>query len=648
MQRSLLYACLWLSTLALGNAFLWGQDPTPKAPASGATASFSDHVLPVLKAYCITCHGGKKPKGDLAFDVLADEAAALKQKDLWQRVSANIRSGDMPPSGRKKPSPEQVEKLTRWIDIAVSGVDCTKQRDPGRVTIRRLNKAEYRNTIRDLMGVDFKPTEEFPSDDVGYGFDNIGDVLTLSPLLMERYMAAAEQIVELAFADPDTRSRLVFKPQFDPKGPKGKLKKSDIIRMNVEKFAKRAYRRPVSEDEIARISRFVELAETNSQTTLDGFKLAYQAVLVSPYFLFRVEEDFDRRRKFDEPRPAIRPISDYALASRLSYFLWSSMPDAELFALADAKTLREKGVLEMQVKRMLRDPKARALTDNFAGQWLQLRSVHAATPDPKLFPTFNEKLRDAMIRETELFFETVIKEDRSILDFLDADFTFVNETLAKHYKIPNIKGDTFQRVALTGEQRGGILTHASILTITSNPTRTSLVKRGKWILENILNTPPPPPIPDAGELPEDGAELKGTLRQRMEMHRSKPICASCHQRMDPLGFALENYDPIGAWRTKDGKFPIDSTGTLPNGRTFNGSKELRQLLKGTKELEFRRCLAEKMLTYALGRGLESYDKCAVDDICKAVAANDNRFSSLVVAIVRSDPFQLRKGRGATK
>jgi hypothetical protein len=295
---------------------------------------------------------------------------------------------------------------------------------------------------------------------------------------------------------------------------------------------------------------------------------------------------------------------------------------------------------------MLADPKAEALTKNFAGQWLQIRNLQSMTPDPGTFPGFDEELRAAMLKETELFFDAIVKEDRSILDFIDSDFTFVNERLARHYGIPGVKGNSFRRVQLTGE-RGGLLTQASILTVTSNPTRTSPVKRGKWILDNILNTPPPPPPPDVPELEEQKGEIKGSLRQRMEQHRAKAICASCHQRMDPLGFGFENFDGIGAWRTREGKFAIEPSGTLPSGQTFKGPKELRVVLK-QKEEEFRRCLAEKMLTYALGRGLEYYDKCAVNDIAEAVKRNDYRFSSLVLAIVKSDPFQKRKALGGAK
>jgi Protein of unknown function (DUF1588)/Protein of unknown function (DUF1592)/Protein of unknown function (DUF1585) len=318
------------------------------------------------------------------------------------------------------------------------------------------------------------------------------------------------------------------------------------------------------------------------------------------------------------------------------------MPDEELFRLARKNSLRQE--LVPQVRRMLADPKAKALTDNFAGQWLQLRSLPTLTPNTAQFPSFNDKLRSAMQKESELFFECIVRDDRSILDFIDADFTFVNERLAKHYGITGVKGEEFHRVTLTNGQRGGILTQASVLTITSNPTRTSPVKRGKWILENILGTPPPAPPPDVPELAEDKeVVLKGSLRQRMEQHRANPACAVCHQQMDALGFAFENFDAVGAFRTKDGKFDIDPAGEMPGGQKFAGPAELKQILKSKSDL-FGRCLAEKMLTYALGRGLEYYDRCAVDEIVGKLQRADHKFSALVIAIVQSDPFQMRRGR----
>jgi hypothetical protein len=626
LRPYLLLGSSLVAAFAITRAALRADEPPAQGAKGPAKFAYTRDIAPILAKYCTNCHGGKRVRGGVSLERIKTDEDARKEPKLWEAVAQNLRSGDMPPAGRPKPSAAEADKLLLWIETQTSQVDCTQVRDPGRVTLRRLNRAEYKNTIRDLVGIDFKPADDFPADDVGYGFDNIGDVLTLSPLLMEKYLAAAEKIAELAFKDPKARANILIK--------RPGVKRQDYARTVIERFTRRAYRRPVNQDEVNRLLRFVDLAISNGDSPERGLQLAVQAALVSPHFLFRVE---------GTPRGRLMafPITEYELASRLSYFLWSSMPDGELFHLAGKKTLRDN--LESQVRRMLEDPRARALTENFAGQWLQLRNLRTMTPDPGTYPAFDEKLRDAMAKETELFFEAIVKEDRSILDFLDADFTFVNERLARHYGLPGVKGEEFRRVSLAAVERRGVLTHASILTVTSNPTRTSPVKRGKWILDNILNTPPPPPPPDVPELDEQKGELKGSLRQRMEMHRAKPICASCHQRMDPLGFGFENFDGIGAWRTREGKFPIDPSGVLPNGQAFKGPKELVAILK-TKEGEFRRCLAEKMLTYALGRGLESYDRCAVDDICAEAARNGSRFSSLVLAVVKSEPFQKRKGR----
>ena len=410
----------------------------------------------------------------------------------------------------------------------------------------------------------------------------------------------------------------------------------------LDRLARRAFRRPVTKEEVAKLVKFVEMVLKDGESFEKGIELATTAVLCSPHFLFRIELDPDP----NDPN-RIRTLNDHELAARLSYFLWSSMPDYELSALADKGHLRNPAMLEQQVKSMLSHPKSSALVRNFAGQWLQLRSLDRITPDPSLFPEFDQELRYAMLRETELFFDTIIREDRSVLEFLDGKFTFVNERLAQHYgmNVDGLSGDEFRRVQTDGVQRSGILTQASILTISSNPTRTSPVLRGKYVLEEILGTPPPPAPPDVPELPPAG-ELSGTLRERMEQHRVNPTCSSCHQRMDPIGFGLENYDAIGRWRThedKEGKLKLDVSGTLPTGETFKSPAELKAIIKQKKEL-FVRCLAEKMLTYALGRGLEYYDKCTVDDIVKEMKANDYKFSSLILAIVKSDPFQKRRGR----
>jgi hypothetical protein len=334
------------------------------------------------------------------------------------------------------------------------------------------------------------------------------------------------------------------------------------------------------------------------------------------------------------------PVNEFELASRLSYFLWSSMPDDELVNLAAAGRLRDE--LKPQVARMLKDARSAAFVQNFAGQWLTLRKLAAVSPDPQTFPQFDPELRAAMVRETELFFDAVVREDRSIFDLLDADFSFMNERLAKHYGIEGVNGAEFQRVKLPAN-RGGVLTQASILTLTSNPTRTSPVKRGKWVLEQVLNTPPPLPPPDVPQL-DEAKQLTGSLRERMEQHRANAICASCHQRMDPLGFAFENYDAIGRWREKDGDYPIDASGVLPDGQMFQGPTELKAILRGKKDL-IRRCLAEKILTYALGRGLEHYDYCAVDQIVETLEANGDKFSTLLVEAINSRPFQMRTATG---
>ena len=365
-------------------------------------------------------------------------------------------------------------------------------------------------------------------------------------------------------------------------------------------------------------------------------------MLVSPHFLFRIERD-------QEPNnpEAVHPIGQFELATRLSYFLWSSMPDDELFKLAEKNQLRNPGVLEAQVRRMLKDPKSSALVENFAGQWLMLRSLATVTPDKNTFRNFDQSLKNAMVRETELYFDYVMREDRSIMEFLDSDYTFVNDRLARHYGIPGSFEGKFKKVTLTDHSRGGILTHASILTVTSNPTRTSPVKRGKWILENILGTPPPPPPPDVPNLDTESKTLTGSLRQRMEKHRENPNCAVCHAKLDPLGFGLENFDAIGVLRQFDGKFKIDPTGELPDGSKFNGPAELRKILIAKGDL-FRKNLSEKMLTYALGRGLEYYDRCAVDDIVTALKKGQDRFATMMLAVVQSDPFQKRRGNSPAK
>ena len=405
----------------------------------------------------------------------------------------------------------------------------------------------------------------------------------------------------------------------------------------LSRFLRRAFRRPVEPAELDRSVQLVQQALAAGDSWEAAIQFAMQAALCSPKFLFRVELD-------DHPdSDEISNLNDFHLASRLSYFLWSSMPDDTLLDLAERNQLTKN--LEAQVQRMLADPRSAALVDGFAMQWLQVKRIDFISPDGQLFPTFNDKLREAMLRETELFVQSIFRDDRSILELVDADYTFLNETLARHYGIvePRVKGDQFQRVTLTDRTRGGLLTQGSVLTVTSNPTRTSPVKRGRWILEQVLGAPPPPPPPNVPELPEEPADVSAaSLRQRMEIHRRNPACANCHTKMDAIGFALENFNAVGAFRTKDGEFEIDASGEFADGTTFSGPAELKAMVLQRKE-EFVRCFVEKLLTYALGRGLEYYDRPTVDKIVASLPAEQYRFSAVVNQIVNCDAFRQRRG-----
>lgn len=737
--------------------------------------NYAKTVAPLLNQYCFDCHGNGKQKGDLALDQWKSEADAVADRKTWQRVKEMIQGHEMPPKKKAQPTETERDAIVAWVESTVLKTDCNNP-DPGRVTIRRLNRSEYNNTIRDLLGVDFQPADDFPVDDSGYGFDNIGDALSLPPMLVEKYLAAAEKIVDAALGRVKSRTQrfavdelevgynakrrgdgwvtlnsieeddvavvqtlpvpgeyimrvrayarqdstnamtLTFMVDGTPISnvavetnrtapriyqakvnlPAGKHRARAVVRRNkdglteakalewksgreqrgavsvewvelegpltvsvpetrrrlipreprsgqelrearetIGNFTRRAFRRPVSKQEVERLAALAEQRWKRGGNFEDGIALALQAAVVSPHFLYRGE----LQPEPDNPK-SVHPVNEHALASRLSYFLWSTMPDDELMAQAERRVLRKN--IEVQVRRMLKDPKSRALVDNFAGQWLQLRNVATMTPDAKTFAHFDEPLRKAMRRETELFFESIMRDDRSVLDFLTADYTFANERLAKHYGLEGIEGSEFQRVSLEATPRRGVLTHGSILALTSNPTRTSPVKRGKWVLDNLLNAPPPPPPPEVPELKE-GKELTGTLRERMEQHRADALCASCHARMDPIGFALENFDGIGAWREKDAGEKIDAAGELLTGEKFSNHSELLAILAKQKKEQFVRALADKMLTYALGRGLEYYDKCALDEITTRLAARDYKFSELVMGIVKSTPFQKRRG-----
>ncbi len=728
-------------------------------------AAFHAAVDPVFKNVCVGCHNPQVSSGGMNIQVFLDSQSLTKNRDGWEIILQKLRAGEMPPKGIPKPPAEKMDALTGYVQSRLDDMDKASKPDPGTVVAHRLNRYEYSNTIRDMLAVQFQADKSFPTDDSGYGFDNIGSVLTVSPLLMSKYMTAAQRIasramgieplpkpveiersnrfkaitrldrstVETTFRvdfdgdytvrfglqgerPPDAKpvtlafwvdgklaqsmpvetkpSKLVY---FDPYSEEhmrvhltegdhtfragflnddfvGTLAPADLYNKKKNKFvdsmtfvgpyaaegesasrkkilicdpksgpacvqrivanlANHAYRRPATPAEVAALMRFVALAKSQGQNTEQGIQLALQALLVSPNFLFKIE---------NRSIAASHPVSDYELASRLSFFLWSSMPDDELLGLAGQKKLHEAATLDAQVKRMLADPRSSALASNFAGQWLQTRNLDVVKPDPKKFPEWNSDLRDAMKTETRMFFEYVLRENRPISDFLNARYTFLNEKLAKFYGINDVAGPDFRRVDLTGDQRGGVLSQAGVLTVSSYPTRTSVVLRGQFILDNILGSPVPPPPPDIPPLDEAAVGKTASLRQQMEKHRADPACAVCHNKMDPLGFSLENYNAIGKWRTMDGSFPVDSSGSLPSGASFSTPAEMRTALTGALP-EFSLCLTRKLLTYALERGLEAYDARTVSGIEREMAAKDYGFQTLIFAIVHSTPFSQSRG-----
>ncbi|QDV85134.1 DUF1592 domain-containing protein [Planctomycetes bacterium TBK1r] len=622
---------IWFaSLLGLTTGMALAEDhPSEETKAELAAENFQTNIAPFLENHCVVCHSGDDFEGEVSFDRFEDSADIQENYEFWEKVLRLVVEHQMPPADQTQPTDDEIASLGRAIELEFDAFDCTSVKHPGRVTIRRLNKSEYDNTIRDLLGLDLRLADNFPSDDVAHGFDNVGDVLTIPPILFEKYLEAAATIAEKALADEQARKRVL------PREAANDDEQVAVARENVRQFASRAFRRPITEDESERLFAIMRNAFQRGAPRDEIFQTIVAAILIHPNFLFRVEQDPD-----PDDEDGIRALDGYELATRLSYFLWSSMPDERLFELAASGELTNKEVLSAEAKRMLADPKSRALVDNFAGQWLQLRDVSLLMPDPVRFPDFDEPLRQAMRRETETFFEQLIRQDRSVLEFLDADYTYVNERLARHYGIDSIQGDSFQQVSLPAGRRG-VLTHSSILMLTSNPTRTSPVKRGKWILENFLAEPPPPPPADVPDL-EEGGEVLGSLREQMEQHRANESCAVCHRKMDALGFGMENFDAVGAYRERDGAYKIDASGELPGGVGFDGADELMQILVQEKRQQFCKCLASKLLTYALGRGLTSYDRCTVNSALAAMENDGYRFSSLVQAIVTSDPFTMRE------
>lgn len=636
---------------------------------------FDARIRPLLQKYCYQCHGGDQEEGGISFADVKEGAASLRHRALWRRSAKQIRSGDMPPDDAKAQfTPADKEALLAWLGPAVDSLDFTPaNRDPGPSLVRRLNRAEYDNTLRDLLGLPFDSAREvgMPDDGVVEGFDNTAASMTLSAALIEKYLAAADKALDAVFGpDESAGAGLDTGAAPKPRGnrPGGKpagatadaqkardallfvqpgkdLAPRDAARQVLSAFVRRAYRRPVQAAEVDRLLPLFDAAQQAGKPFEQSIRAALKPVLVSPHFIYRVETDRPPQAGWVAAK-----VNDHELAVRLSYFLWSSMPDAELFALADKGQLADTQVLAAQVQRMLADPKARALTDNFGAQWLQLNKLATARPTTEFFPTFNTKLRQAMYDETATFFDRLRLEDRSIVELLDADYTFVNADLAKHYGIDGVSGTQMQRVQLKPDhRRGGLLGMASVLSLTSHTFRTSPTQRGKYVLEVIFGTPPPPPPANAGTLKDDGKKSKTgeirTFRDQLAAHATQKSCASCHQKIDPLGFSLDNFDAIGAWRDSTKENPLDVSGVLPSGQKINGASELKKVLLDRKD-DFVRNVAEQMLSYASGRKMDYHDEATLREIVTAMQEKDNRFGAMIQAIVASPTFQGRRGLGA--
>ena len=786
-----------LFVLALSLWVVSVSRPVPEAAILQNAPPAAQHRA-VVTQYCVTCHSDALKTGGLSLEKM-DFNDLGPGAEVWEKVVKKLRSGMMPPQGRPKPDDSTRNNLASWLEANLDRV-ATSKPNPGRPLLRRLNRAEYANAIRDLLAFEVDPATLLPPDDSGYGFDNNADILGISPVLLERYLAAAGSISTLAVGDPDTRpgghtirirqdasqdrhveglplgtvggalaklnlpldgeyaitvryfrtnlgamrgleypheleitvdgervhlgkfggnddfkwalenvtmaaddaerrsaarvnlkagsreigvafldkpgeNTLRLQPfirssndTLDPSGhahidsftitgpfnatgpgdtpsrrkifvctPKGAPDEEPCARRILSTLVHRAYRGFEKPADLDRLMAFYK-SERASRDFEHGIQMALQRLLSSPKFIFRTETD---------PRNAapgaIHRVSDLELASRLSFFLWSSIPDDELLNVAVQGKLKNAAALDQQVKRMLGDPKAEALVQNFAGQWLYLRNLKSQIPNSLEFPDFDDNLRKALQRETELFFGSIIQEDRNVLDLMIADYTFVNERLAKHYGIPNVYGSQFRRVSVTDEARKGLLGQGSILMVTSHTDRTSPVVRGKWILENLLGAPPPPPpmmVPPLKESAEREGGKVLSMRERMEEHRNNPACSGCHSIMDPIGFALENFDAVGAWRTHEARAPIDASGQLLDGTKVNGAVELKKVLMRQPE-RFVETFTEKLMTYALGRGLAYYDTPTVRTIVRDSAKSNYKFSSIVSEVVKSTPFQMR-------
>jgi hypothetical protein len=613
---------------------------------------FINQIRPVLDKHCFSCHNVGKVAGGINLEKYENAGRLLDDGHIWLKVVKQVQSGQMPPDTKPPLNDAEYEILVDGInDILVSSLT---ENNPGRVVIRRLSHREYHYTILDLMGVDFDAQNYFPSDGSGgSGFDNYARTLFITPLKLERYYAAAEQIVDRAYQQPQLWQKIMPEPYLSSwwarswqwlkvkfTGEDPLLHPTQAAEEVLFPFASRAYRRFLKAGEKEDMRSLFQQVYTQSDTlsATKRFDLAVQqvmkSILISPHFLYKVEDE--------QPTDKPYPLSNFELATRLSYFLWSSMPDQELFDAAYRQELHDPQILNSHVSRMLEDPKARRFSESFITQWMGISKLKESSPvDPEKFPNFDENLRTSMYRETVDYFYHVLTESRDFRELIDSDYTFLNESLAQHYGIRGVEGEEMRKVRLDDPSRGGVMGMGSVLAATSLPLRTSPVLRGKWVLEEILGTPPPPPPPDVGELPEESIAQGVSLRKLLEFHRDNDACRSCHQKMDPIGFGLEHYDATGRWRNAYGDgAPIVAWDTLASGEPFNGPVELKKILL-QKEENFARTLAERMFTYAIGRSIEFVDEPTMQQLTQTLLESDFDTHALIQTLVNAYPFKYR-------
>lgn len=609
-------------------------DAQIEARRKEAETVFRNEVTPFLKTYCVECHRSDKAKGGISFTNMMKRPEAGELRRKWQLALAKVREHDMPPQdAAKQPTEAERKAFVDWVGM----IKFLSPEDPGPSVIRRLTKVEHGNTLHDLFGVDPAVVAELPDDVPGQGYLN-----TFSPLQTELYLAIANTVLDRVLGPPEgppteRQQKLFGKPpeSGDARDAAGKVART---------LARSVYRRPAKEEEIETLLKVFDLAQANKLSYMASLRLMLKAMLVSPQFLFITPA------KDPEPGKTIVPLDDHHLASRLSYFLWATMPDAELAALADGGKLHEPEMLRTQVKRMLGDPRARALFDGFGAQWLGLAGLPGKTFDTAKFPQMTPAMRTAMYDEARLFFDSIVRENRSVVSFVDSDYTFLNGTLARLYGLEKtITGPEMRRVKLTDANRGGMLGMPGVLAATSFPERTSPVKRGVWVLEQVLgqHVPPAPKNVPSLERQDRKKVANLTLRQRTELHRTNPTCANCHKVLDPIGFGLENFDAIGRWRDRDDSgAPIDAAGELPGGKRFASPQELKNIIAARQD-ELARNLAEKLLAYVLCRQVIGYDEIVVDRVVETIARDGYRMQSLITEIVTSYPFLNRRVLGAT-